>query len=208
MAPGRLTIRLFLRLMFLRKMVNLMMKKIITLALASIICTEAVYPVFPAIVLGVPNAASRRMEKRQYLTSLGVAVNARMTEVKLDELEAALLVAVVAPVAQEMDHDDGADLIAQETGPGKRVLNVMGQSLGRVVDCACSSCSAIKDNPKTASNSVAALCCCFAGLLFWVSSQVPDKAAAYKMCATGAAVCTLGTSFCAKCCLINNQKKD
>lgn len=44
MAPGRLTIRLFLRLMFLRKMVNLMMKKIITLALASIICTEVVYP--------------------------------------------------------------------------------------------------------------------------------------------------------------------
>lgn len=30
--------------MFLRKMVNLMMKKIITLALASIICTEVVYP--------------------------------------------------------------------------------------------------------------------------------------------------------------------
>ena len=207
MAPGRLTIRLFLRLMFLRKMVNLMMKKIITLALASIICTEAVYPVFPPNVLGVSNTNSRKAAKREYLTGLGVDVNPHMTELVLNALEADLPAPVVVPVAQEMDHDGGADLIAQQPGAGKRVLNVMGQSLGRVVDCACSSCSAIKDNPKTASNSVAVLCCCFAGLLFWVSPQV-DNAAAYKMCATGAAFCTLGTYCCAKCCLINKQKND
>ena len=183
------------------------MKKIITLALASIICTEAVYPVFPPNVLGVPNTNSRKAAKREYLTGLGVDVNPHMTELVLNALEADLPAPVVVPVAQEMDHDGGADLIAQQPGAGKRVLNVMGQSLGRVVDCACSSCSAIKDNPKTASNSVAVLCCCFAGLLFWVSPQV-DKAAAYKMCATGAAFCTLGTYCCAKCCLSNKQKND
>ena len=178
-----------------------MMKKIITLALASIICTEAVYPVFPAIVIGVPNA------KRQHLTGLNVIVNVQMTEADLDALEAALAAPVAAPVAQQMEHGGGADLIAQQPGPGKRVLNVMSQSLEEVVDCACSSCSVIKDNPKKAGYMLAALCCTCAGLLFWVSPQV-DNAAAYKMCATGAAFCTLGTSFCAKCCLSNKQKQD
>lgn len=88
-----------------------MMKKIITLALASIICTEAVYPVFPDYITSISNKSTQAAAKREYLMTTyetqlrqrGVTLPKHLprSNEELDALEVALAAAVAASIAQQ-----------------------------------------------------------------------------------------------------------